>query len=41
MTSDVVDTASLDTHAFGLADAPEAFETQLRADESVTAVLRM
>ncbi|WP_438387737.1 hypothetical protein [Actinopolyspora saharensis] len=41
MTSGVVDTASLVTHAFGLPDAPEAFETQLRADESVKVMLRM
>jgi threonine dehydrogenase-like Zn-dependent dehydrogenase len=41
LASGEVDTAPLVTHTFGLDDAHEAFETQLRADETVKVMVRM
>jgi Threonine dehydrogenase and related Zn-dependent dehydrogenases len=41
LASGAVDTAPLVTHTFDLPDAPEAFETQLRANEAVKVMVRM
>jgi len=41
LASGAVSTASLITHTFDLDDAAEAFETQLRADETVKVMVRM